>query len=119
MTRQRGVKFNIFETVECAREFPSGDLHEVSCNLCGSSRGRTLFSEGPFDIRVCESCSLMYVSPQPTPETLDSYYETFYTGTSDQVADTWTHTASFSQMRKMIDIYGPRDGKLIDIADVP
>jgi len=115
MAEPRNVEFNLFETVECAHDFPPGDLVEVPCNLCGSDTPRKLFQEGAFEIRECKNCGMVYVAPQPTPQALRNYYDTFYTSTSATAIESWTHPASFGQARRLIEKFGPADGKLVDV----
>ena|GEM_PF-887394 len=115
MKSEAEVAKNVFETVEFARCFPESALHEVNCNLCGSSESRVLFKEGMFRIQKCTSCGLVYVSPHPTKEALEEYYARFYPADSDDVVVSWSHDASFRQALRILKHYCPDGGRLLDV----
>jgi len=60
------------------------ETEAVSCNLCGSDAHDLLGREHEFEIRRCRSCRLVYVSPQPTAESLPAFYEGMYEDTSEE-----------------------------------
>ena len=106
---------NVFETVEFARCFPESALHDVNCNLCGSSESMLLFREGVFGIQKCSACGLVYVSPHPTKEALQEYYARFYPADSDDIVISWSHDASFRQALRILKRYCPGGGRLLDV----
>jgi SAM-dependent methyltransferase len=64
-----------------AAPYPSLDLRDASCLVCGTRRGRVLALESrvsrvpaPARIVKCAECGLGFVSPQPDAAMLDSYY---------------------------------------------
>ncbi len=46
----------------------------MRCNLCDKQKSKLLFRKDGYDIRECSNCSLVFVSPQPTPEELKNFY---------------------------------------------
>ena len=53
-----------------------------ACDLCGSPHYRVVAEESPARCRivVCDSCGLMYASPQLSPAELDSFYDDAFEG---------------------------------------
>jgi 2-polyprenyl-3-methyl-5-hydroxy-6-metoxy-1,4-benzoquinol methylase len=71
-------------------------LEKVDCELCGSHESRELFlatdhfseSKDQYALVQCMNCSLIYVSPRPTAETIylcypDAYYDTHVSHVKD------------------------------------
>ncbi len=54
------------------------EVEDVACALCGSNNHVSMGREHIFEIRKCLNCGLVYVSPQPTSESLAAFYETYY-----------------------------------------
>lgn len=58
----------------------------VDCPLCAAPSGRRLFeaadplSSDRFEVRRCDGCSLVYVSPRPVEERIAAYYPDGYFG---------------------------------------
>jgi len=58
------------------------------CPGCGGDKSRKVGCKDVFDLHRCEACSLMYVSPMPTQEELNQFYQNYhktsqYTGKLD------------------------------------
>lgn len=51
---------------------PEHALQPVDCGMCGSSRSRVKFEDGPFSVVTCEDCGLTYVTPRLDDEQLIS-----------------------------------------------
>ena len=105
---------NVFEAAKYTRYFREGALREVACNLCGATKARALLAEGAYRVQKCHSCGLVYVSPQPTEEALGEYYAQFYPKSSAEVVASWSHQASFRQVRSILRRHCPQGGRLID-----
>ena len=70
------IKQSFFTALEHPLTIDSYD--EVDCNFCGSDQYRSIGKELFFDIRECLGCGLVYVSPQPSAQELDKFYEAMY-----------------------------------------
>lgn len=67
--------------VDAARH--AGTVDVVQCQLCGS-RERTLkFTDGPFAVMRCSSCSLVYVTPRLSGQALVDVYDEGYWKSAD------------------------------------
>ncbi|MBM9499013.1 class I SAM-dependent methyltransferase [Leptospira sp. 201903071] len=70
-------------------------MERIPCNTCGSSEFKPLFSKSNhkkeiFQIVQCRRCSLVQVSPQPSPEEVASYYsEEYFLKRSDRGYDNY------------------------------
>ena len=61
-------------------------METVSCNLCGSTRQKQLWTgrdwaygfPGDFGMVTCEECGLIYLNPRPSPEEIGAYYPDEY-----------------------------------------
>ena len=60
---------------DAERFFPESNRVEIDCPACGSDVARSAFKRGTFQFRECSECKSLYVSPRPTQEALDNYYE--------------------------------------------
>ena len=70
------IKHSFYVTVP--QSFDVKRFENVACNLCGGTEFKLLMQELDFDIRVCKSCELVYVSPQPIEDELPRFYDEFY-----------------------------------------
>lgn len=55
--------------------FPEANRDDVDCPACRSEVARDAFRRGTFAYRECSECDSLYVSPRPTQDALDHYYE--------------------------------------------
>jgi SAM-dependent methyltransferase len=61
-------------------------VKKIPCEVCGSNQYRYLFegwdrifgTPGRFKIVQCKECGLIFINPQPEPETLKKYYPKVY-----------------------------------------
>jgi len=53
----------------------SGRLTDSACPGCGSADSEEGFSKNDFTYRKCSACKSLFVSPRPTEEALNDYYE--------------------------------------------
>ncbi len=53
-------------------------LVSVPCNLCGARESRALATENGLGVVRCRGCSLVYVTPRPTPEELVRFYADYF-----------------------------------------
>jgi SAM-dependent methyltransferase len=61
-------------------------IEDVDCPLCGSGKRTTVYNAsdilygkpGTYPVVRCQSCTLSYVSPRPTPEALGAHYPRDY-----------------------------------------
>jgi len=109
------IKDSSFVTPVHKNTFEVEDLEEVACDLCGGVEGQVLDTEEVFCVKKCSNCGLVYVSPQPTGESLEKYYAGFYSDTTASASETWVHTQSFNQIRRIIINSGYNSGTLLDV----
>jgi SAM-dependent methyltransferase len=95
--------------------FEVSELVEVSCNLCGNTDGEIMYNEQEFHIKKCRDCGLVYVTPQPTRNSLEKYYRNFYGGGAAETSASWIRKQSFDQIKKIIESYGYNSGNLLDV----
>jgi SAM-dependent methyltransferase len=61
--------------VEWLRE-RSASFVQVACPACGSSSCDRAFEKLGFSFSACRECATLYMTPRPSPETLDEFYAT-------------------------------------------
>lgn len=95
------------------------ELEDVACDLCGSTRRRTLYAVGDFRLgrpepayRVnrCRDCRLVYVSPRPTLATLGSHYPPGY-----DAHRTLADEAVRRRFEAQAELVGERPGRVLDV----
>lgn len=102
----------------------------VACNLCGSSESSLMYTlndmlhqlPGEFDLRRCQRCGLMYLSPRPTPQSIGAYYPPDYTPYRPPVEDErwgvmrWMRRRKLAKRRTLIEKYsGLKHGRVLDV----
>ena len=55
--------------------FPASSLRLIACPACGSDDDAPAFEKLGLLYRECRTCGSLFVSPRPTQEALDRYYE--------------------------------------------
>jgi hypothetical protein len=60
---------------DAERFFPKSNRVEVDCPACRSGVARDAFNRGTFTYVECSDCDSLFVSPRPTQDALDHYYE--------------------------------------------
>jgi len=76
----------------------------IPCEVCGSSQHHFLFEgwdrafgiPGSFKVVKCKECGLIFINPQPGPETLKEYYPKYYYDPKP------SHYREYSWMRRKI-----------------
>lgn len=81
------------------RHITQRGVEEVSCNLCNSSERETIVPKcrdrlhgfpGEYDILLCKSCHVVYLSPRPSAESIPELYPPKYGAYQTQVSvDRW------------------------------
>lgn len=77
-------------------------MRTIPCEICGSSQQQFLFdgwdrlfgTPGVFKVVQCKECGLIFVNPQPEPETLKEYYP------KDYYASNPRHYRKYSRSRR-------------------
>jgi SAM-dependent methyltransferase len=106
------------------------ETESVACNLCGSSESTLVYTlndmihplPGEFDLRRCQRCGLMYLSPRPTPQSIGAYYPPDYTPYRPPVEDErfglmrWMRRRKLAKRRTLIERYsGLKQGRVLDV----
>ncbi len=93
---------------------PTGREQEINCNLCMSSEKALVADENGYKVVRCKSCSLIYVSPQPTDIDLTEFYAQYF---PEESGDIWGE-----MMRKNFDLDSarmlremPETGSILDV----
>jgi SAM-dependent methyltransferase len=50
----------------------------VNCTSCGSAEHRQIATTGMWGVRRCHRCTMLFVSPRPTPEATEALYDKAY-----------------------------------------
>jgi len=105
-------------------------MEEINCNLCGATASSPLYTlqdpafdvPGEFVLRRCLQCGLMYLSPRPTPETLNAHYPADYAPYRPAIEDErlalmrWMRRRKLAKRRRMVERYSGRNpGRLLDV----
>lgn len=103
---------------------------QVPCDLCGTTTSIPLHSlrdtwhhvPGEFVLRRCTNCSLMYLSPRPTPASIINYYPADYGPFKPAIEDEswalmrWVRRRKLITRRRLIERYSDRrQGRLLDV----
>jgi 2-polyprenyl-3-methyl-5-hydroxy-6-metoxy-1,4-benzoquinol methylase len=101
-------------------------METVVCDLCGADNPRHYltttdrFTGSVFNLNICRSCQLVYLSPRPTLTEIEDLYPEDYeayqplrTNTSSLV-DWHTRRALIKQL-KYVEQYRPERGQLLDV----
>ncbi len=79
-------------------------MKTIPCEVCGSNEHRFLFEgrdrvfgiRGRFNVVQCKVCDLIFINPQPDPETLEAYYpDVYYTSNP-------SHYREYSWLRRKV-----------------
>lgn len=105
-------------------------MEEVACNLCGKTDSSPLYAfrdrahkvPGEFVLRRCDHCSLIYLSPRPSKETMKAFYPAKYAPFRPAIQDErhalmrWMRTRKLARRRRLIERYsGQKHGSLLDV----
>jgi 2-polyprenyl-3-methyl-5-hydroxy-6-metoxy-1,4-benzoquinol methylase len=71
----------------------NGDVEEISCNNCGSTKYKPYQKNSGFNIVKCSDCDLIYVNPQPTIKYLIKFYSE-----GEYTAKTWESKPSYEKI---------------------
>ena len=79
-------------------------MKTIPCEVCGSDQSRFLFEgwdrvfgiRGKFNVVQCKGCGLLFINPQPDPETLKAYYPDVY------YASNPSHYREYSWLRRKV-----------------
>jgi len=91
------------------------EMEDVSCPVCGTSRGEPLHLEGSFQMVRCPACQFIFLNPRPTNESLLSFYQ-HYLPEEESSVECWQKMMR-SVFRRAAALLEPfrRDGKLLDV----
>ena len=88
----------------------SADFVHVACPACGSDTPRLAFRKYSLSYQHCETCETVYVSPRPTPQHLETYYQT------SQNYEFWNrYIFPASEEARRLKIFKPRAERIVDI----
>jgi SAM-dependent methyltransferase len=99
-------------------------LREVDCALCGGSRRRLEFRDGPYSVVTCADCDLTYVTPRPSDDELIArvYDEGYWRsqaardrGYTDYRADEPFYLATYERRARAIEAAMPAKGRVLDV----
>jgi 2-polyprenyl-3-methyl-5-hydroxy-6-metoxy-1,4-benzoquinol methylase len=105
-------------------------IEEVCCDLCGSDESLPLYTfrdvlydlPGEFILRQCRRCTLLYLSPRPTPAAIHRYYPEDYSSYRPPVENEkwalmrWFRQRKLRQRRRFIERHaGQNRGYLLDV----
>ncbi len=110
MPEVRGSFYTTFHHVYGAIQ-----TEDVACALCGAQQFRLLGREDIFEIRRCTACTLVYVSPQPSAESLPAFYEGMYEDASEQEVAARSLGAVEKHIRRICLMRKPAGGILCDV----
>ena len=106
------------------------EMEEVCCDLCGAQESTVLYTltdalhplPGKFPLRRCAKCSLVYLSPRPTPQSIRQYYPPDYAPYRPPIEDERFVLMRYMRRRKMIkrrtliEKYdGSTNGRVLDV----
>ena len=105
-----------------AYHFAKGSTTPGPCPLCGADRFRLRAVRDGFRMVECSACSLWYLNPMPTPETLVALYGEDYfnsaaplaTGYGDYAGMADDYRATFERRLTLIEPY-VGEGRLLDV----
>lgn len=69
------AEFRVISERSIREAFPPNTLRLVACPACGSDDDAPAFEKLGLLYRECRSCGSLFVSPRPTQDALDRYYE--------------------------------------------
>jgi 2-polyprenyl-3-methyl-5-hydroxy-6-metoxy-1,4-benzoquinol methylase len=72
-----------------------------------------------FDIRVCKSCELVYVSPQPIEDELPRFYDEFYADMSKRDIEARSLGLTEAHLRKIVMERCPDGGRYLEVGCGP
>ncbi len=107
------VKRSFFSTFE--RPFEFEQTREVACNFCSSQFYHLLMQESGFDIRRCDECGLVYVSPQPAAEEFAQLSENMYPDADESEVKSRSLGLHEKFIREIIKNRKPEGGRLLDV----
>lgn len=84
----------------------------VSCPACGSAENSLRFEKNGFLYRNCQICESFYISPRPTPEVLDWFYQN-----SDNYAYWAKHIFPASEDARREKIIRPRVDRVMRLCE--
>ena len=97
-------------------------MYQRVCPFCSSEKLKKFDTEGEWKIDQCQSCDFIFTNPQPTIESLASFYEEDYFKDERHISkfyneDGTMKTAIESYENRIIDIEGLREkrGRLLEI----
>ena len=94
------------------------------CRICGSERFRSRFREGRHDVRGCEECGFVWVSPRLDDEALAALYDSElywrsdaprHLGYGDYRGDSTLYLRTFRRRLDRALRDGPRRGRALDV----
>lgn len=104
---------------------PQGLVPVERCQLCGSGDRTTLFTEDPYTVVRCAKCSLVYVTPRRSPESLlaEVYSETYWKsaspktkGYADYAKDEALYLRTYRRRVKLLEpLLAGRKVKVLDV----
>ena len=88
------------------------EFREVSCPACGGERSEPGLEKFGFTYLICSACGSLYLSPRPSPESLNRYYRE-----SEAVKYWCTHFYKETAQSRREKMFRPRAGLAAGIAD--
>ena len=101
----------------CKSNVPESELNNLDCPVCFSKEKKFLRSEREYPLWTCGECSHIYVSPQPSAEWLENYYDRHYWQTTemDWKKNDKVQSPIFRSIVKAVSKEMPNKGRLLDI----
>jgi len=100
-------------------------LEKISCDFCGFSNSKILFSSKDldrlsnesFNLVKCQNCGLLYVNPRPTPTEMKKFYPAEYYGGSDNLIRKWMKQVNYRIEDKRVAriMKLKKKGKILDL----
>jgi len=86
-------------------------LVEVACPGCGKRKNKDIYSKMQMKFKECSNCSSIYVSPRPTPESLEKFYRESYS------CRFWRKESLNLPQSKLANLHSPRVQWILEILD--
>ncbi|MGE3173148.1 MAG: class I SAM-dependent methyltransferase [Planctomycetota bacterium] len=95
----------------------------LRCQLCGGDGHRTKFRDGPFSVRECTACGLVYVTPRLSGEALAKVYGEGYwksdnpksRGYADYAREASLYLKTFQRRMALVRDWIPQGGRVLDV----
>lgn len=114
------------ETADAGQAAPAGGRQAIDierCQVCGSERATLQFAEPPYRVLRCDDCSLVYVTPRWSDETIHEVYGEDYwqsdspktKGYADYKSDAALYLKTFRRRTRLVRRYIPTTARVLDI----